>query len=295
MSHRLAILLWLLLALPPLTLVWAEAQPDPPLVDPFRAWHDAEGKFLSKSRLAFCEEDQVVLLQQSGQTLLIPQARLSVADRKWITSHPLTHLRGKVIYVADGDTIGVLDEGKKTHRIRLEGIDAPESGQDFGEKSRQALSRAVYGKEVLVTYEKTDTYGRILGQVYLPNADHHWTWINRQLIEEGWAWHYRHFSGDADLAQTQGKAEASKAGLWRDAHPQAPWRFRLDEKRRKEAARMEKDGPSKEDRQPMAATGFWLNTSSGVRHNASCKHFAKTARGRYCKASDGKPCGICGG
>ena len=295
MSHRLAILLWLVLALPPLTLVWAEAQPDPPLVDPFRAWHDAEGNFLSNSRLAFCDQNQATLLQQSGQTLLIPQARLSVTDRKWITEHPLTNLRGKVIYVADGDTIGVLDEAKNTHRIRLEGIDAPESGQAFGEKSRQALNRAIYGKEVLVTYEKTDTYGRILGQIYLQQPDHSWTWINRKMIEDGWAWHYRHFSGDADLAQTQQKAEAAKAGLWRDAEPQAPWRFRLDEKRRKEAARMQQADQTNEDGQPMTATGFWLNTSSGVRHNAACKHFAKTKRGKYCDADDGRPCGICGG
>ncbi|PQO46328.1 thermonuclease family protein [Blastopirellula marina] len=295
MSHRLAILFWLVLALPPLTLVWAEAQPDPPLVDPFRAWHDAEGNFLSNSRLAFCEEDQALLLQQSGQTLLIPQARLSATDRQWITEHPLTNLRGKVIYVADGDTIGLLDAEKKTHRIRLEGIDAPESRQAFGKKSRQALNRTVYGKEVLVTYEKTDSYGRILGQVYLPNADGQWKWINRQLIEDGWAWHYRHFSGDVDLAKTQQRAESAKAGLWRDAQPQPPWRFRLDEKRRKEAPQMERSGQKQQEDQPMTATGFWLNTSSGVRHNASCKHFAKTKRGKYCEPSDGKPCGICGG
>ncbi len=42
-------------------------------------------------------------------------------------------------------------------------------------------------------------------------------------------------------------------------------------------------------------TGFWLNTSGGVRHNASCKWYGTTKRGHYCTAGDGKPCGICGG
>lgn len=46
---------------------------------------------------------------------------------------------------------------------------------------------------------------------------------------------------------------------------------------------------------PAAATAYWLNTSSGVRHNSSCKWFEKTKRGRYCTADDGKPCGECGG
>ncbi len=284
MHRKIHFLRGFVLALLPLSFALAQVQPDPPLVEQLREWHDHEEKILAKSRFAYGEGDQVALLPQSGQIVLIPQARLSVADRQWVANHPLKLLRGKVIYVADGDTIGVLDEKKTTHRIRLEGIDAPESGQAYGEKSRQALNRLVYGKQVLVTYEKTDTYGRILGQVYLEGQ-----WINRQLIADGWAWHYRHFSGDAELAKTQTDAEAKHVGLWKDAQPQQPWRFRLDEKRRKEAA------AEKQPTEPMTPTQYWLNTSSGVRHNASCKYFGKTKRGKYCSADDGKPCGICGG
>ncbi len=51
-------------------------------------------------------------------------------------------------------------------------------------------------------------------------------------------------------------------------------------------------GPS----QPAAAgTAHWLNTTTGVRHNAGCKNFKNTKRGRLCTASEGKPCGMCGG
>ena len=40
---------------------------------------------------------------------------------------------------------------------------------------------------------------------------------------------------------------------------------------------------------------YWLNTSSGVRHNQRCEHFQKTKKGRLCGPDEGKPCGICGG
>src|SRR5262245_53434108 len=44
-------------------------------------------------------------------------------------------ITGKVVGVSDGDTITVLDGQKRQHKIRLEGIDAPESSQDFGSRA----------------------------------------------------------------------------------------------------------------------------------------------------------------
>ena len=51
-----------------------------------------------------------------------------------------TILDGRVVEVADGDTLTVLDAQKKTHKIRLLGIDAPEKAQAFGQKSKESLS-----------------------------------------------------------------------------------------------------------------------------------------------------------
>jgi endonuclease YncB( thermonuclease family) len=48
-------------------------------------------------------------------------------------------LRGKVVSIADGDTITVLDADKKQHKVRLTGIDAPEKKQAFGAKSKARL------------------------------------------------------------------------------------------------------------------------------------------------------------
>jgi endonuclease YncB( thermonuclease family) len=76
-------------------------------------------------------------------------------------------ITGKVVGVSDGDTIVVLDAGKRQHKVRLIGIDAPESGQDFGQRAKQSLSDLVFGKTVTVTSEAKDRYGRVLGDVTL--------------------------------------------------------------------------------------------------------------------------------
>ena len=72
-----------------------------------------------------------------------------------------------VIKVADGDTITILDEQKKTHKVRLQGIDAPEKKQAYGEKSKQNLSLLIYNKKVEIEFSKYDKYGRIIGKVSL--------------------------------------------------------------------------------------------------------------------------------
>ncbi len=275
---------WAVLAMLPVSPAWAQAQPDPPLFDSFRQWRDIHEKVLTKSRFAYLDGEQVAIWTESGQMLHIPQARLSDGDRQWLAAQPVKILRGKIIFVADGDTVGLLDAHKQQHRIRLDGIDAPESGQAFGTKSRQALNDSIYGKEVLVVYEKTDRYGRILGHIYLKDS-----WLNYDQLVRGMAWHYRHFNGDAYLAESQKMAAIGKVGLWRDVSPVPPWRYRLNE-RRQRALEEAKQAPT-----AMQPTGFWLNTSSGVRHNQTCEHYGKTSRGKYCDAEEGKPCGQCGG
>src|ERR1041385_1768870 len=52
-------------------------------------------------------------------------------------------LTGRVVRIADGDTITVLDGVNEQHRIRLQGIDAPESQQAFGAQSKKNLSDLV--------------------------------------------------------------------------------------------------------------------------------------------------------
>ena len=180
---------------------------------------------------------------------------------------------GKVIGVTDGDTIKVL-VNRKTVKVRLEGIDAPEAKQSFGNKSKQALSKIAFGKIVVVKKTGEDRYGRTLGVIMVGSVD-----VNAKMIEDGWAWHYKNYNDEERLAKLEEKAKSAKRGLWADPNPLAPWVYRTRQ-------RTSNDPP---------ATMFWLNSSSNVRHNQNCEHFKNTKRGRLCGPSDGKPCGICGG
>ena len=136
-------------------------------------------------------------------------------------------LQGKVVSVADGDTITVLDAEKNQHKIRLQGIDAPEKAQAFGAKSKQALYEMVHGKTVQVSFEKSDKYGRILGKVLLDGQD-----ICHQQIKAGLAWHYKKYQNQQplvdrdDYSASETAAKSEKLGLWSDPQPVAPWDFR---------------------------------------------------------------------
>ena len=66
---------------------------------------------------------------------------------------------GRVISVADGDTITIIGDGNAQYKIRLNAIDAPEKSQDFGQKSKQQLSNYVFGKDITVTWKSKDKYG----------------------------------------------------------------------------------------------------------------------------------------
>ena len=52
--------------------------------------------------------------------------------------------RGKVIAITDGDTLKILVDSKQL-KIRLAEIDAPEKGQPWGHRSKDALARKVAG------------------------------------------------------------------------------------------------------------------------------------------------------
>lgn len=139
-------------------------------------------------------------------------------------------LRGIVINVVDGDTIILLEktpEGKRTHRVRLEGIDAPEHGQDGGEESKAYLERLVWGETVTVQYAGDDRYGRILGLVLCGASC-----VNDEMVKEGWAWRYKSSTG-RKTASYESEARAGKKGLWVGPNPLAPWEWR-DRKNAKE-------------------------------------------------------------
>lgn len=82
-----------------------------------------------------------------------------------------TEIRGRVVSVTDGDTVTVLDAQRVQHRVRLQGIDAPERRQPFGRQARMFLSDLVLKREVVVRVDKVDRYKRPVGVVYVDGMD----------------------------------------------------------------------------------------------------------------------------
>ncbi|HKQ53241.1 MAG TPA: thermonuclease family protein, partial [Pyrinomonadaceae bacterium] len=140
-------------------------------------------------------------------------------------------IEGKVVRVSDGDTITVLDADNKQHRIRFQGIDAPESKQAYGQASKENLSKMVFGKQVTVTWDKVDKYRRTVGKVLLDGRD-----INIEQIKAGYAWHYKKYAEEqpaedrVTYAQAEQEARAAKRGLWQDANPTPPGEWRAEAK-----------------------------------------------------------------
>lgn len=141
-------------------------------------------------------------------------------------------LASTVVRVIDGDTVVVLDAGRQQHRIRLSGIDAPETRQAFSQRSRQALAADVHQREVVVEWDKRDVYGRIVGKILVDGTD-----VNLEQVRRGLAWHFRRYAKEQPpqdrvaYARAEDEARAAQRGLWRDPQPVAPWEFRRAQSR----------------------------------------------------------------
>jgi micrococcal nuclease len=134
---------------------------------------------------------------------------------------------GLVVRVVDGDMIHVQRDGESV-KVRLEGIDAPETGQEYGPRARAALMKKILAKTVTVKPTGADKYGRTLADVWIDNRN-----INLELVREGCAWHFKKYSKDPALAAAEEVAREQRRGLWADANPQAPWDWRKAEKERR--------------------------------------------------------------
>ena len=130
-------------------------------------------------------------------------------------------ISGKVIHISDGDTIHLLTKSKEKIKIRLNDIDAPESKQAYGNKSKENLKKYIYQKDVVVKSAGKDRYERVLGTIYYQNRD-----INLQMVKDGYAWVYRQYSKKNNYYDAEKEARTEKRGLWNDKNPVEPWNFR---------------------------------------------------------------------
>ena len=139
------------------------------------------------------------------------------------TEEPPVTYRAHVVWITDGDTITVLDKTNQQHIIRLANVDAPERGQPWGDRSKQALSDLVFDRDVSIQPTDTDRYGRTIATVFGGGRD-----INRELVLVGAAWAYRRYLTDETLIATEAAARDRKVGLWSmsSAETVAPWDWR---------------------------------------------------------------------
>jgi micrococcal nuclease len=134
----------------------------------------------------------------------------------------------RCIGVSEDDTITVLYQKgttKQSVKVRLYGIDAPESKQAYGTQAKKHLSEMIVGKNVRLYAQGTDQHGRLLAWVFVGKEC-----ANARQVEDGFAWWYQQYAPDEKkLSELQAAAKAAKRGLWHDAAPIAPWQWREEQ------------------------------------------------------------------
>jgi endonuclease YncB( thermonuclease family) len=146
--------------------------------------------------------------------LLLPAAVFALA-----ASSLAQTFTGKVVGVSDGDTLTVLTEGNKPVMVRIFGIDAAESSQPFGTKSKQFASDMAFGKSVTVEKTGVDRYGRTLGVVKVGDKS-----VGLESVRRGLAWWYRQYAPSSmKIKAAEAEARAAKRGIWTEGNPTAPW------------------------------------------------------------------------
>jgi micrococcal nuclease len=141
-------------------------------------------------------------------------------------------LVGKVVRIADGDTITVLVDKQQVHD-RFSEIDAPEKAQDFSQRSQQVLADLGVGKEVKVVTHGKDRYGRVIGDVFVGDK-----LVNETMVREGWAWNFVKYSKSSRLAELEREARAGRRGLWAGKNPIAPWEYRAEQAKKRQEKRL---------------------------------------------------------
>lgn len=139
-------------------------------------------------------------------------------------------VEGMVKAVYDGDTILLTTREESRLKIRLYGIDAPETrkpdrpGQKFGDISKRTLMYKILGRRVTAEIVDIDRYKRAVAVIRYAGRD-----INREMVADGMAWAYRQYLQgpyESEYIGSENRARSHRAGLWREPNPQPPWEFR---------------------------------------------------------------------
>ena len=199
---------------------------------------------------------------------------------------------GKCVGVTDGDTIGVLKDGKEV-KIRLDGIDCPESRQDFGSKAKRFTSDLVFGKIVEVYQKDIDKYGRIVARIIVDGKD-----VSLELVKAGFAWHYKEYSSDPELGNAEKLARDNEDGLWGMQNPIAPWDFRHGSTLDSIIQIKQSDKSPNTSATDKENITVYVTRTGSKYHSAGCRYLKKSRIPmslKDAKVAEYSPCSVCGG
>lgn len=153
--------------------------------------------------------------------LLLLAVLIGAICMAFFTHLPKDHYH--VTKIVDGDTVHMKDTTGKDLKVRLLHIDAPETSQEYGKDSKEALNHKLLDAVVTLDETKPDPRypERILAVIYLDGRN-----INLEMLHDGWAWHYAQFSHVVQYEKAEKQAKSLKLGLWQGKKPIPPWEYR---------------------------------------------------------------------
>lgn len=169
-----------------------------------------------------------------------PESRASY-KRKALSARELRQQIGnlpsaRVHYVVDGDT-AIVSVGWRKLNVRLDSIDCPEDGQDWGDIARYGLMKLINRQVVQLEEHGQDDYGRTLATLYVRHPrEKKWLNVNERMVVLGHAWvmrrYYDHLPPDrqSKLEELERWARARNVGLWGTENPMPPWEWRNNQR-----------------------------------------------------------------
>jgi len=135
--------------------------------------------------------------------------------------------KATVVQVWDGDSI-VVSTVTGPQQIRIFGIDAPEKDQPFGSQAKHYLERLLKNQQVIIEPLEQDSYQRTIANVTQQQRS-----VANLLVEQGFAWAYRHYNPPSELIKKEAHAKRERRGLWQNSQPTPPWLWRKKAKQKR--------------------------------------------------------------
>ena len=216
-------------------------------------------------------------------------------------------ISGQIVAVKDGDSLVLLSDGREIE-VRLAEVDAPEFGQPYGRRAKEALSVLAFGRDAKLEVVDHDRYGRTVARVIVGDVD-----VNREMVRTGAAWVYRDYAHRIELYDVESEARRAGLGLWAlpESERDPPWQWRRQHPRDKAHLGMPDQTSQSPPPAPQLAPGHGAGTPPGAAPKPApfecgtkryCREMVSCEEARFylthCRAArldgdgDGRPCEV---